>query len=163
VFTRAAIQDLRRFGPTLAPRVVQRLLVLERDPDAGTPLIDDSTGFRRLSVEGRWRVVYEPTAAAVTVWELWLDAARSDGEAYAEALEAMHSAGTPELVQLARILRRLGRLTGTGPVPRNRVRQPVPDWLADALVDRARLDPLAVAAMDATAAFDAWNRLLTDS
>jgi hypothetical protein len=160
VFTTAAIEDLRRFGPVLAPRVVRRLAGLERDPASGTSLVDDATGLRRL-VEGRWRAVYEPTAAAVTVWELWLDGDRSDGEAYAEALDAMQSAGTPELVQLARILRRLGRITGAVPIPRDRLRRPVPDWLADALVERAGYDRLAVAAMDAATAFDAWNSAFT--
>jgi hypothetical protein len=160
VFTTAAIEDLRRFGPVWAPRVLRRLATLAREPDAGAPLVDATIGLRRLVVDGRWRVVYEATASAVTVWELWLDGARSDGEAYAEALHAMQSAGTPELVQLARILRRLGRITGTVPVARARVREPVPDWLADALVNRAGFEPLTVAAMDAATAFDAWNSSL---
>jgi hypothetical protein len=162
VLARAAVDDLRRFGPVQGRRVVERLAALDHDPDVGAPLVDAATGLRRLEVDGRWRVVYEPTATAVTVWELWLDGARSDGEAYAEALEAVQSAGTPELVQLARILRRLGRITGTGPVPRDRVSYPVPDWLAAALVERAGADPLAVAAMDAVTAFDAWNRFVTN-
>jgi mRNA interferase RelE/StbE len=162
VFTAAAIEDLRRLGPVLAPRVLRRLATLGREPDAGAPFIDPAIGLRRLVVDGGWRVVYETTPSAVTVWELWRDSARSDGEAYAEALEAMQSAGTPELVQLARILRRLGRITGTVPVARARVREPVPDWLAEALVARAGVDPLTVAAMDAASAFDAWNSSATD-
>jgi hypothetical protein len=60
-------------------------------------------------------------------------------------------------VQLARILRRLGRITGTVPVPRGRLRTPVPDWLADALVTQAGVDPLTVATLDAASAFDLWN------
>ncbi len=43
------------------------------------------------------------------------------------------------------------------PVPSDRLRAPVPDWLADALVRDAGLTRLAVAAMDATTAFEAWN------
>ena len=54
-------------------------------------------------------------------------------------------------------MRRLGRITGVRPVPRDRLRAPVPDWLADALVGDAGLTRLAVAAMDAATAFDAWN------
>ncbi len=55
------------------------------------------------------------------------------------------------------MLERLGRMTGTVPVPRHRVREPVPDWLADALVERVGLTRLDVAAMDAATAFDRWN------
>ena len=89
--------------------------------------------------------------------ELWVDGARLDGEAYAEALDRMQGADQPDVVQLARILRRLGRITGTVPVPRGRLRTPVPDWLADALVAQAGVDPLTVATLDAASAFDLWN------
>ena len=82
---------------------------------------------------------------------------RSTGAAYAEALQRMVSADAPDAVELAGILERLGRITGTVPVPRNRVVEPVPDWLADALLERTSLTRLEIAAMDATAAFDAWN------
>jgi hypothetical protein len=71
----------------------------------------------------------------------------------------MQAADPPDLVALARILQRLGRLTGTRPVTRSR--EPVPDWLADALVQRGGQGRLAVAALDAVTAFDDWNRLLT--
>ena len=86
-----------------------------------------------------------PSRDVVTVHELWVDGARLDGEAYAEALDRMQGADQPDVVQLARILRRLGRITGTVPVPRGRLRTPVPDWLADALVTQAGVDPLTVA------------------
>ena len=58
---------------------------------------------------------------------------------------------------LARSVQRLARLTGVRPVPSDRLRAPVPDWLADALVRDAGLTRLAVAAMDATTAFDTWK------
>ena len=93
----------------------------------------------------------------VTVWEVWVDGVRSTGAAYAEALHRMQSADTADAVELAGILERLGRITGTVPVPRNRVIEPVPDWLADALIGEAGLTRLEVATMDATTAFDRWN------
>ena len=77
----------------------------------------------------------------VTVWEVWVDGVRADGEAYAEALERMVSADPSEQVELAGILERLGRITGTVPVPRNRLVEPVPDWLADALRRTHRTHP----------------------
>ena len=94
----------------------------------------------------------------VTVHEVWIDGVRSDGEAYAEALERVRAADPSEQVALARSVQRLARLTGVRPVSSERLRTPVPDWLADALVRQAGLTRLAVAAMDATTAFDAWNQ-----
>lgn len=161
MFTGAAVDDLRRIGPVVAPRVLQLVLTLEDAPWSGAPLLDESTGFRVLGAEtGRWRIVYSVAGDFVTVNELWVDGARLDGEAYAEALDRMHGADQPDVVQLARILRRLGRITSTVPVPRNRLRAPVPDWLADALVAQAAVDPLTVAALDAASAFDLWNATL---
>jgi mRNA interferase RelE/StbE len=158
VFTDAAVDDLRRFGPMVAPRVLQRVLTLEADPDPGVPLVDPATGFRRLTAEsGRWRVVFDTSAGVVTIHELWGAGTRLEGEAYAEALDRMQAADPPDLVQLARVLRRLGRVTGSAPVPRNRVPEPVPDWLADALVRIVGMSPLEVAALDARSAFDTWN------
>ena len=163
MITRPAIDDLRRVGPVVAPRVLALVAGLGDDPSLGAPLVDATTGYRVLTAEGgRWRVVYSAEGAgpgdAVTVHEVWVDGARLDGEAYAEALDRMQGADQPDVVQLARILRRLGRLTGTAPVPRGRLRTPVPDWLAEALITQAAVDPLTVAALDAQSAFDLWNR-----
>ena len=157
VFTRPTIDDLRRIGPAVAPRLLDELAALEDEPLAGTPLVDERTGYRVLTCEGGQRVVYMVESATVTVSAIWADGARLDGEAHAEALERMQGADAPDVVQLARILRRLGRVTGTVAVAPARVRSPVPDWLADALVAEAGLDPLVVAVMDARTAFANWN------
>jgi hypothetical protein len=158
VLTVPAIDDLRRVGPVLAPRVLDLIASLAAEPLAGTPLVDESTGYRVLTAErGRHRVVHSVHDDDVTVCAVWVDGARLDGEAYAEALDRMQAADAPDVVQLARILRRLGRLVGTVAVPADRVRAPVPDWLADALVADAGFDVLTVAALDARTAFAAWN------
>jgi mRNA interferase RelE/StbE len=135
--------------------------VLEQDPEAGAPLVDPRAGFRVLdALDGDARVVYGRDGEHVTVFAVWVDGVRSDGEAHAEALERVRAADPSEQVALARSVRRLARLTGVRPVPSARVQAPVPDWLADALVRDAGRTRLAVAAMDATTAFDAWNRFL---
>jgi hypothetical protein len=170
VLAAPVLDDLRRIGPVLAPRVLDVVATLDDDPLAGAPLVDEATGYRVLTAEGgRRRIVYSVSVSVsvagagdvagdvVTVWEVWADGARLDGEAYAEALDRMQAGDAPDVVQLARILRRLGRLTGTVAVTPDRLRAPVPDWLADALVTVAGLDPLTVAAMDARTAFAAWN------
>jgi hypothetical protein len=156
--TNAALDDLRRAGPVTAALLLGRLRVLEQEPEAGTPLVDRRTGFRVLdALDGDARIVFEVTGDRVTVHALWVEGVRSDGEAYAEAVERVRAADPSEQVALARAVQRLARLTGVRPVPSERLRAPVPDWLADALVRDAGLTRLAVAAMDATTAFDAWN------
>jgi hypothetical protein len=157
--TDPALDDLRRAGPLVAALVLGRLRPLEADPTAGDPLVDPATGFRTVSaLDGAARIVFEPAGDVVTVHVVWVDGARSDGEAYAEALDRMQAADPSEQVALARSLQRLGRITGARPVSGDRLRSPVPDWLADALMREAGMTRLAVAAMDATTAFDAWNR-----
>jgi len=151
------IDDLRRIGPAVVPRVLDALAALDADPFAGAPLVDEATGYRVLTCDGGQRAVYAVDANSVTVGAVWADGARLDGEAYAEALERMQGADAPDVVQLARIVRRLGRVTGTVAVAAERLRAPVPDWLAEALVADAALDPLTIAAMDARTAFAAWN------
>ncbi len=90
--------------------------------------------------------------------EIWVDGARSDGEAYAEALERVRAADPSEQVGSWPVRCSASPASpGCGPVPSDRLRAPVPDWLADALVRDAGLTRLAVAAMDATTAFEAWN------
>lgn len=164
--TDPAVDDLRRAGPVAAALVLGRIRMLEAAPEAGAPLVDPRTSFRVLdALDGDARVVFAVdgagtgagTGAVVTVHEIWIDGARSDGEAYAEALERVRAADPSEQVALARSVQRLARLTGVRPVPSDRLRAPVPDWLADALVRDAGLTRLAVAAMDAATAFDAWN------
>jgi hypothetical protein len=159
--TDPAVDDLRRAGPVTAALLLGRLRVLEQDPGAGTPLLDARTGFRVLdALDGDARIVFGIDRGRVTVHEIWIDGVRSDGEAYAEALERVRAADPSEQVALARSVQRLARLTGVRPVPSGRLRAPVPDWLADALVREAGLPRLAVAAVDATTAFDTWSRFL---
>jgi hypothetical protein len=161
-FTDAAIEDLRRAGPVRAALLLGRLRLLEREPDAGTPLLDAATGYRTLdALDGTARIVYDTEGAGVTVRVVWVDDARTDGDAYDEALRRMRAADPADLVALADIVRRIARVTGARLVPPNRLRQPVPDWLAESLLDDAGLSVLDVAAMDAVTAFAVWNRFQT--
>jgi hypothetical protein len=156
--TDAALDDLRRLGPALARRAVEQVALLEEDPELGRELVA-GCGYRTLvGTGGAWRVVYAVAPdATVTVWEVWIDGVRSVGTAYAEALHRMQAADAPEAVEHAQLLERLGRLTGTMPVPRHRVREPVPDWLADALLDAGLTDRVELTILDATTAFARWN------
>ncbi len=164
VLTDPALDDVRRAGPVLAALLLGRLRALDVEPDAGSALVDESTGYRVLHALDRTaRIIYTRDRACVTVHAIWVDGVRGEGEAHAEALDRMRGADPPEQVALAQIVRRLGRLTGVRPVPQDRLRAPVPDWLADALTGRAGWSRLAVAAMDAATAFETWNTFLEDA
>lgn len=141
------------------PRILKKILILEADPEAGLPLGDELTGFRKLVVgRNTWRVVYRLTGTAIEVYEIWAVGLRSDGEVYAEAAARVAQAERPEIASLAEVVERLGRLAGVE-VRAEAVREPVPDWLAERLERTAGLEPHVVAAMDASEALDAWTEL----
>jgi mRNA interferase RelE/StbE len=161
LFTAAAVDDLRRMGPSAVPRVLKKLLVLETNPEAGLPLGDELTGFRKLVVgRNTWRIVYRIKATDVEICEIWAVGARSDGEVYAEAAARVMESGNPEIANLAEVAVRLGRLAGLE-VPTEPIRNPVPDWLAEKLVHTAGFQRHVVAAMDAAEALDAWTEFCT--
>jgi len=161
LFTAAAVDDLRRIGPSAVPRVLKKLLVLETNPEAGLPLGDELTGFRKLVVgRNTWRIVYRIKATDVEICEIWAVGARSDGEVYAEAAARVMESGNPEIANLAEVAARLGRLAGLE-VPTEPIRNPVPDWLAEKLVHTAGFQRHVVAAMDAAEALDAWTEFCT--
>ena len=133
--------------------------VLEQEPDAGAPLLDRAhrvPGARRAR-RRRPRRLQRRRGDTVTVHEVWIDGVRSDGEAYAEALERVRAADPSDRSRSPDPCSDSPASPGVRPVPSERLRAPVPDWLADALVREAGLTRLAVAAMDATTAFDVWN------
>ncbi|OLF06344.1 hypothetical protein BLA60_32430 [Actinophytocola xinjiangensis] len=161
VFTDAAIDDLRRLGRAVVPKVLKKVLILLDDPEAGHPLGGQLTGFRKLVVgRNHWRIVYRITeAGAVEVCEVWCVGARSDSEVYAEASTRVADAvgRNPEVQRLATVIEQLGRLAGdvvVEEVPRG---DPVPDWLARRLTHTAGVSPEKVASLDLEQAVDLWT------
>jgi mRNA-degrading endonuclease RelE of RelBE toxin-antitoxin system len=161
VFTDAAIDDLRRLGPEIVPKVLKKVLILLDDPEAGHPLGGTLTGFRKLVVgRNHWRIVYRLAAdGSVEICEIWGVGARSDAEVYAEASAraASAAAASPALQRLSEVITRLGRLTGDVVVDEQQQGEPVPDWLARRLVHTAGIPPEKVAALDLEQAVDLWT------
>jgi mRNA interferase RelE/StbE len=157
VFADPALDDLRRLGARGARRALACLPAVESGEEPGVTLATADTAYRRIAWGAGGRIVFAVDDGTATVWEVWADGLRTNGAAYAEALDRMVAADAPDAVELAGILERLGRLTGTVPAARGRGGEPVPDWLADALLRHTPLSRLDVAAMDAATAFDAWN------
>jgi len=159
VFTDAAIDDLRRLGPDVVPRVLKKVLVLLDDPDAGHSLGGALTGFRKLVVgRNHWRIVYRVTeSGSVEICEIWCVGTRSDAEVYGEASSRVANAANPEVQRLGAVIERLARLAGDVSVQEMPRGEPVPDWLAQRLVHTAGIPPEKVAALDLEQAVDLWS------
>lgn len=166
VFTDAALDDLRRLGPDVVPKVLKKILILLDDPEAGHPLGGKLTGFRKL-VAGRnhWRIVYRLAEdGSVEICEVWCIGARSDAEVYAEATSRVAGADDANLAlqRLADVIDRLGRLAGDVVVEHVSQGEPVPDWLAQRLVHTAGVPPEKVAALDLEQAVDLWTAFTSE-
>lgn len=160
-FTEGAIDDLRRLGPEVVPRVLRKILLLLDDPGAGHPLGGELTGFRKLVVgRNHWRIVYRVVEdGTVEICEIWAVGARADAEVYAEAMARVAAAvgSEPDLRLLAEVIDRLGRLAGGVLAVDEPPGEPVPDWLARRLVHSAGIPPEKVAALDLEQAVDLWT------
>jgi mRNA interferase RelE/StbE len=115
-FIDAAIDDLRRLGPEVVPKVLRKILMLLDEPEAGYPLGGELTGYRKLIVgRNTWRIVYRITEdKSVEICEVWTVGPRADAEVYAEATARVRAASPskPYLTKLAEVIERLGRLAG---------------------------------------------------
>jgi mRNA interferase RelE/StbE len=154
-FLDAAIEDLARLSPDTTLRVFKKLLLLEKDPEAGQPLGGPLTGYRKLVVGNRdWRIVYRNTHDGhVEICEVWAVGARADDEVYREAAARIATlAPSPTAHALAQVLGRLGY----GPVPEPEPDAP-PAWLIARLVHTAGRDPNEVATMTLDQALQAWT------
>lgn len=166
-FTHAALDDLRRIGPDVVPKVLRKVLVLLDDPEAGYPLGGELTGFRKLVVgRNTWRIVYRVADdKSVEICEVWAVGARADAQVYAQVLERLANARDrrPEVHRLADVVERLGRLTGAVAVPAQVTAEPVPDWLASRLVHTVGMPPEEVAALGLEEAVDRWAEFIATS
>jgi mRNA interferase RelE/StbE len=164
-FTDAAIDDLRKIGPSAAPKVLKKILLLLDSPTAGYPLGGDLTGLRKLIVgRNTWRIVYRLIDdKAIEICEVWAVGARADAEVYAEATARVQSAAgqRTEFRALADVIERLGRLTGDAASPARSEQEPVPAWLATRLIHTVGMTPQDVAALSLEEAVDRWGDFMS--
>jgi mRNA interferase RelE/StbE len=168
-FTDAALEDLRaleRKDPSIVRQVLKKSLLLERDPQAGEPLLGDLIGYRKLVVGNRhWRIVWRVTeddggAATVEVAEVWGAGARSDDAIYQEmtdrVAELPDGSQRTALVDIVELFAP-GQGIEAQPEPRG---DPVPEWLHDRLVHTAGLPAAEVDNLTGAEAADAWDRYM---
>lgn len=163
-----AFEDLRallRIDPQIVRWAVKKMLLLERDPEAGAGLHGMLIGWRKLTVSNRdWRIIWRVTSdesgtLIVDVAEVWAVGARADSEVYEEMRSRVATLPyTPKTVALAEVIERLGKITANlSATPEPPAPEPVPDWLVKRLTQHVGLAPETVARMSLQEAVDAWT------
>ncbi|MDN5854798.1 MAG: type II toxin-antitoxin system RelE/ParE family toxin [Actinomycetia bacterium] len=166
--TDGAVEDLRslfKADPQIVRWALKKMLQLERDPNAGDPLLGGLIGYRKIAVGDRdWRIVWrvvqdEAGGFRVEVAEVWAVGYRKDSEVYAEINRRVAAAdASPRTKALTEVLRiftkQAGGLTAT---PEPEAPEPVPKWLSEALLYVVRLPPTQVEKMSLEQAERAWT------
>lgn len=169
--TEPAVDDLTRLvrrDPQVVRHVLKKMLLLERDPLAGRPLLGSLIGFRKLTDGDRhWRIVWRVRSDqggrdVVDIAEVWAAGARSDGEVYAELNARVgRLPDTPRTQSLVDVIDVLGRAADDITATRQPNPEPVPVWLVDRLVRVARMERDDVVAMSPEDAMVAWETFIT--
>jgi mRNA interferase RelE/StbE len=156
-----------RADPQAVRWCLKKMLLLERNPEAGEPLLGDLIGFRKLTVGDRhWRVVWRVTHDAtgnlvVDVAEVWAAGARSDGQVYEDMRRRIASLGTsPKAQALTHVLDLLGRAGEGLVVAPESVTEPVPEWLVTRLVSKG-VDETDARAMTPEGAMERWEAIIS--
>ena len=165
----ADVHALLKKDPQIVRWALKRMLLLERDPQAGEPLLGPLVGWRKLTVGDRdWRVVWRLSAdeagtVTITVSEVWAVGARSDAEVYAEMTERVASLGpAPATQALASVIEILGRHAQRPDIQAavEPTDDPVPEWLRERLVRTAGITAAVVEAMTGAEAMCRWEQFL---
>lgn len=171
--TAPALSDLEALlkkDPQIVRWALKKMLLLERSPDAGEPLLGELIGWRKLTVGDRdWRVVWRVStdtegAVTVTIAEVWAVGARTDAEVYVEMTDRVAAAGqSPTTLALAEVIQILGRHAQRDDLQPavEPARDVVPGWLRDRLIHTAGLDAEAVDTMTGAQAMERWERFMT--
>jgi len=171
--TTPAVDDLEHLlkkDPQIVRWALKKMLLLERDPDAGDPLLGQLVGWRKITVGDRdWRIVWRVTTdeagvLMITIAEVWAVGARSGDQVYAEMNARLASAGqNPTTVALAEVIGMIGRhgdrdglSAQAEPLP-----DTVPVWLRDRLVHTAGVPGGDVEELTGEQAMQRWERFMS--
>jgi mRNA interferase RelE/StbE len=158
------LQALLRLDPQLVRQALKKMLLLERDPQAGESLHGSLSGYRKLVLGDRdrriiWRVTHDDSGTVIVdVAEVWAVGARRDDEVYDEMRSRVkHMTDSPATVALAEVIERLGRAAASVEAAPEPQKEPVPSWLAVRLEQQVGLTSEQVQAMTPEAALDVWT------
>jgi mRNA interferase RelE/StbE len=163
----ADLRALLRLDPQIVRWAIKKMLLLERDPQAGAELHGTLIGWRKLTVSNRdWRIIWRVTSdesgtVIVDVAEVWAVGARADSEVYEEMRSRVAALPPePKTVGLTEVIERLGKAAGQAGLSAAQepsAGEPVPDWLAKRLTHQVGLAADTVASMSLEEAVDAWT------
>lgn len=166
-----AIEDLGslfKTDPQIVKWALKKMIQLERDPNAGDPLLGGLIGYRKLTVDRAWRVVWrvvqdEAGDYRVEVAEVWAVGYRKDSEVYAEIKHRADTAGaSPKTKTLTEVLEMFAKQArGLTATPEPETPDPVPKWLSDALKHVVGMPDDDVNALSLAEAEKAWNDHIT--
>lgn len=166
--TEDAVEDLQtlfKADPQIVRWALKKMIQIERNPNAGAPLLGGLIGYRKITVGDRdWRVVWrvvqdDARDFRVEVAEVWAVGYRKDNEVYEEIRQRVADAGSsPRTKALTEILELFAKqasdLTAT---PEPEKPEPVPKWLTDALLYVVHLPASQVQEMTLEEAEMAWT------
>ena len=166
--TEDAVKDVRtlfRVEPQIVRWALKKMIQIERDPNAGAPLLGGLIGYRKIVVGDRdWRVVWrivqdDARDFRVDVAEVCAVGYRKDNEVYEEIRRRVADAGSsPKTKALTEVLelfaKQASNLTAT-PAPERP--EPVPTWLTDALLYVVRLPASQIQGMTFVEAEKVWT------
>jgi mRNA interferase RelE/StbE len=169
--TSPAVADLEHLlgvDPQIVRWALKKMLLLERDPNAGRPLLGDLIGWRKLVIGDRdlrivWRVTTDEAGNhVIDIAEVWAVGARADAEVYAEMNGRIAVLGSSPTTQaLSEVIERLGRAAGNIVAATEPVHDPVPPWLVDRLVHQVHMTTDAVAELTGAQAMQVWDAFIT--
>ena len=165
--TQDAVEDLRtlfKADPQIVRWALKKMIQIERDPNAGTPLLGGLIGYRKITVGDRdwrvvWRVVQDDTRGfRVEVAEVWAVGYRKDNEVYEEIRQRVTDAGSsPKTKALAEVLEIFAKqASDLAATPEPEKSEAVPKWLTDALLYVVRLPASQIQEMALEEAEMAW-------
>lgn len=163
------LQILFKADPQIVRWALKKMIQIERDPNAGDPLLGGLIGYRKITVGDRdWRIVWrvvqdEAGDFRVEVAEVWAVGYRKDSEVYAEIKQRVADAGSsPKTKALTEVLDLFAKqardLTAT---PEPEKPEPVPKWLTDALLYVVHLPASQVEQMSLEDAEKVWTDHIT--
>lgn len=159
------LQNLFKADPQIVRWALKKMIQLERDPNAGDPLLGGLIGYRNFTVGDRdWRVVWRVEQDDVgdyiiEVAEVWAVGYRKEGEVYAELSQRIaHAGSTPRTKALSEVLEIFAKQArDLAATPEPDKPGPVPKWLTEALHYVVRIPASQVERMSLDEAERAWT------
>jgi len=168
--TEHAVEDLRtlfKADPQIVRWALKKMIQIERDPNAGAPLLGGLIGYRKIVVGDRdwrvvWRIVQDDAGDfRVDVAEVWAVGYRKDNEVYEEIRRRVADAGaspkTTALTEVLELFAKQARGLTAAPEPETVKPEPVPTWLTEALLYVVRLPASQIEGMTLEEAEKVWT------